>query len=300
MVQGCQSRFTSLAADRVSAATALLPALRSFSEGETSSLKTRARNFCSNPPGRISRRARVRPMFTPGSRACAYRTASGRAKWLSRDPAAVLKVFSNLYVFVDNQPISNVDYVGMWTIQLKGHWKPVHIRKLSQALAAVKSRSSTLVVQIDAEISNENSRQNPSQCYLMKLCTLRALFQDMVADFDGNQQLEAKQKHLDKGDAANAWRPLGDWIYAFELHINTHYQFPNTTIIGHAFDQSSHAVMQDIFHEMTHLSDPTTDDTTNDQWRNAHAVENLYSQDLLQWQPVVILKRGADPTCPYP
>ena len=25
-------------------------------------------------------------MFTPGSRACGYRTASGRAKWLSRDP----------------------------------------------------------------------------------------------------------------------------------------------------------------------------------------------------------------------
>jgi hypothetical protein len=36
--------------------------------------------------GQTSGRGRCRSMFTPGSRACAYKTASGRRKWLNRDP----------------------------------------------------------------------------------------------------------------------------------------------------------------------------------------------------------------------
>jgi len=51
-------------------------------------------------------------MFTPGSRACAYRTASGRAKWPNRDPIEE-RGGMNLYGFVRNNPVSNTDPFGL-------------------------------------------------------------------------------------------------------------------------------------------------------------------------------------------
>jgi len=50
-------------------------------------------------------------MFTPGLRACAYRTASGRAKWPNRDPLEELGGL-NLYSFVYNNPLTYWDYLG--------------------------------------------------------------------------------------------------------------------------------------------------------------------------------------------
>jgi len=72
-------------------------------------------------------------MFTPGSRACAYRTASGRAKWPNRDPLGDEAFFTlhtqgksrserrqfraealkPLYVFVGNTPINAIDAFGL-------------------------------------------------------------------------------------------------------------------------------------------------------------------------------------------
>ena len=101
MVQSCQSRFTLLAADRPSAAAALL----------TSPHQTRVGVSRRRASGHLSRRRRVRPRFTPGSRACAYRTASGRAEWLSRDPIGEAGG-KNLYCMVWNDSVSFWDYLG--------------------------------------------------------------------------------------------------------------------------------------------------------------------------------------------
>src|SRR5205814_1185315 len=91
-----------LAADRVSAAAAL----------PTSSPKTRVRGSRWCASGRLSQRARRRPINTPGSRACAYKTASGRFKWLSRDPIEESGGL-NLYQFVFNNPLSKFDVLGL-------------------------------------------------------------------------------------------------------------------------------------------------------------------------------------------
>jgi len=53
-------------------------------------------------------------MFTPGSRACAYRTASGRAKWINRDPIGERGGIS-LYGFVANSPLDLIDPLGLLT-----------------------------------------------------------------------------------------------------------------------------------------------------------------------------------------
>ena len=104
------------ALDRRASASTWTPAPRSFSEGETSPRKTRARNFCPTPSGRMSRRARFRSMFTPGCRACAYKTASGRAKWPNRDPLEEVGG-ANLYVFIRNDGINDYDLVGLVSIR---------------------------------------------------------------------------------------------------------------------------------------------------------------------------------------
>jgi hypothetical protein len=76
VVPSCQSRFTFLAAGRVSAAADL----------PTRSPKTRVGVFRRRPSGRLSRRGRCRPIITPGLRACGYKTASGLGKWPNQDP----------------------------------------------------------------------------------------------------------------------------------------------------------------------------------------------------------------------
>lgn len=51
-------------------------------------------------------------MFTPGSRACGYRTASGRAKFLNADPVGFAGGL-NLYAYADGNPISLIDPFGL-------------------------------------------------------------------------------------------------------------------------------------------------------------------------------------------
>jgi hypothetical protein len=87
----------------------------------TSPSKTRARNLHRTPSGRLSRRRRFRPMFTPGSRPCAYRTASGRAKWPNRDPLGELGGF-NLYSYTSNDPVNGVD---VWGLFKNPNWPPI-------------------------------------------------------------------------------------------------------------------------------------------------------------------------------
>ena len=69
-------------------------------------------------------------MFTPGSRACGYKTASGRGEWPNHDPIAepgfeVLRrlksdIFGdgpNLYLFVGNAPVYRVDAFGLTRVE---------------------------------------------------------------------------------------------------------------------------------------------------------------------------------------
>ena len=80
MVADCQSRFIgpqalpALAADLLSAAQPL------------PTPKTRVRGSRRRPSGRLLQPGRFRSINTPGLRACAYKTASGRRKWPNRDP----------------------------------------------------------------------------------------------------------------------------------------------------------------------------------------------------------------------
>jgi hypothetical protein len=129
VVQCFQSRSTPLAADASPAAPDLLPAPHSFSGGPTSPRNTRVGGSRCSPSGRTSRRGRVRPMFTPGSRACAYKTASGRGEWPNRDPIdeqgfealsdpgessdIIPPDGANLYTYVINAPTSWVDPLGL-------------------------------------------------------------------------------------------------------------------------------------------------------------------------------------------
>ena len=107
MVQGSQSGFSFLAADLLSVAgERVAPA-----GTPTSPPKTRVRGFRPCSSGRLSRRGPPSPLFTPGSRACAYKTASGRRKWLNRDPIQE-EGGINLYNFVSNRPVDWIDDLG--------------------------------------------------------------------------------------------------------------------------------------------------------------------------------------------
>ena len=102
-MDGTQKRRPSfLAADRLSAASTCL----------TSPRQTRTGGFRCTPSGRKSRRGRLRSMFTPGSRACVYKIASGQGKWSNRDPKGEWSDL-NLYRSLANRPITLVDPFGL-------------------------------------------------------------------------------------------------------------------------------------------------------------------------------------------
>jgi RHS repeat-associated protein len=68
--------------------------------------------FFGTPSGRTLGKHRSARRTAPGYRACGYKTASGRPKWLNRDPIGE-KGGLNLYGYVFNNPISYVDPLGL-------------------------------------------------------------------------------------------------------------------------------------------------------------------------------------------
>jgi RHS repeat-associated protein len=82
------------------------------SGGETSPHRTRVWGFRQSPSGRLSRRRRRDRAIATGSARCAYKTASGRGKWLSRDPIEEDGGL-NLYAFPQNDPVDLLDFLGL-------------------------------------------------------------------------------------------------------------------------------------------------------------------------------------------
>jgi RHS repeat-associated protein len=104
VVEACSNRFFALAADLKRRPPVALP---------TASQKTRAWNFCRRTSGRHSSRHQRSPESATGSKACGYKMASGRPKWLNRDPIGE-RGGINLYRFVKNRPTSLRDRFGLF------------------------------------------------------------------------------------------------------------------------------------------------------------------------------------------
>jgi RHS repeat-associated protein len=77
--------------------------------------------FFGTPSGRTLAKRHSARRTAPGYRACGYKTASGRPKWLNRDPIGEAGGL-NLYGYVGNNPIDVVDPLGLWQITIGGGW----------------------------------------------------------------------------------------------------------------------------------------------------------------------------------
>jgi RHS repeat-associated protein len=109
VVQECVSRFSSLAAGRVSAARSRC---LSSSHTPTSLLKSRVWGSRCRPSGRFLRRARRGHGIAMGCRACGYKPVPGRQRWLNRDPIGI-EGGVNLYAFTGNAPVQEIDPLGL-------------------------------------------------------------------------------------------------------------------------------------------------------------------------------------------
>jgi hypothetical protein len=120
VVEGAQSCFAFLAADRESAARQCAtfgPLLdyrphRTFTAVLPHRPKTRVGVFSGNPSGRLCRRSHFQSINTPGWRGCGYKVAPGRRRWPNKDPIGE-RGGINLYEFVGNDSIDNIDPFGL-------------------------------------------------------------------------------------------------------------------------------------------------------------------------------------------
>ncbi len=85
---------------------------RVLKQRATCSFKNRVWGFSATGSGRISSCRPLRRRTATGYRGCGYKTVSGRAQWLSRDPIAEAGGI-NLYGYVGNNPINLIDPLGL-------------------------------------------------------------------------------------------------------------------------------------------------------------------------------------------
>jgi RHS repeat-associated protein len=83
----------------------------------TASPKTRVGGSDAWPSGRFANENPQSPEIATGSGACAYKTAAGRREWLNRDPLGEMGGI-NLYRFVGNDPINQIDPNGEWASEI--------------------------------------------------------------------------------------------------------------------------------------------------------------------------------------
>jgi hypothetical protein len=88
------------------------PACQSCAHIQTSPRQTCVWGVRRRPSGRLSRRSCFRPIPTPSSRACGYKTASGRLQWPNPDPIGEVGG-ENLFSFLANSPLWYVDTLGL-------------------------------------------------------------------------------------------------------------------------------------------------------------------------------------------
>jgi len=111
----------------------------------------------------MSRRGRFRSMFTPGSRACAYKTASGRGEWPNRDPIGE-RGGANLHGFGGNDAINYFDDTGLTITRIPGSKNPIEERD-----PLVTRGKPVLGVEI-GEVRYEPPCIGSCGCYMVKLC----------------------------------------------------------------------------------------------------------------------------------
>ena len=203
MVEGAQSCFTSLAADRESAArqrATFGPLLdyrphRTFTPVLPHRPKTRVGVFPGHPSGRLSRRGRRRPIITPGSRGCAYKTASGRHEWPSRDPIQEGGGI-NVYAFLGNNPTILVDSYGMapqsqgpffYVALFDGHYD-------TQAAITFHSGYS------------QNGKNRCPNCKNVKLAQIVSTIQESL----GDAIIHSRKWRLDTDSSHTPWYPYQD------------------------------------------------------------------------------------------
>lgn len=199
------SCFHFLAADRLRRLPVACP---------TSPLKTRVRGFCARPSGRLSRRGRRTRTIATGCGGCGYKTASGRAKWISRDPSQE-EGGLNLYSLVTNNPVNDSDILGLWGTD-QHHaiidkwlddnaapndqdWKSFHwhcaVIDVDQLLKAGNDRidgvGTTVGDFCDAQ-SSANSYQHAMRAYYQSVATAQALAR--VFCFDVHERRSARHR----------------------------------------------------------------------------------------------------------
>jgi hypothetical protein len=92
----------------------------------TSPRKTHVRGFRRHASGQTSSRRRCRSIITPGLRGCGYKTVSGRHEWPNRDPIQEWGGL-NLYGYVGNNPVNEVDPLGLLTVVAIGHGQGLNV-----------------------------------------------------------------------------------------------------------------------------------------------------------------------------
>jgi len=192
-------------------------------------------------------------------------------RWLSRDPSEE-EGGNNLYGFVENDPINNLDIIGLYTLQWKGAWIQSEKNKVTNAINSARSAAVRIIGEVN-ELLQE--RIGNCGCANEKLNQLKNLMIALRNDIDSGNNLEIYHNTMASSIVATAWKSPVPWLYDDELKLNDNMNWG-----GYQGDSLNFPKLGEVvFHELSHLVG-TDDGESGDPWNNAHTLEILFDNPV--------------------
>ena len=196
-----------------------------------------------------------------------YNPSTGR--WLSRDPIEENGGF-NLFIFARNSPPNYFDFLGEYSLNFKGKWKPSEKDMVQQAFSQVQAQLSPFIAFVEKEIQ-KMEKVDGSCCpykdeWLKALRKLLVQMRQEQKDLAGTKTLDITKKSL-PGISAQAMFDKSGNVPIWEFQISTAKDV-------NFFNQPLSEQTGTIFHEASHYVG--TEDQDVPETENAQRTKNRH------------------------
>ena len=192
--------------------------------------------------------------------------APGMGRWLNTDPIGE-DGYGVLYPIVLNDPVSVLDYLGLYDLVFEGDWTEDGKVSVESAFCYLETYMSSYLARVDGLI--KATMQVPDECDIkqrvqQELNTLRVIPRTMDYHLSSKDALTLRKKRMLKGTYARAMM-RDRWDFAYVMDFNTH---PKNSF--EEWDEMD--MLRNVFHEVSHHAGiPGEWEARKSEWWMDHA-----------------------------